>query len=624
MTIENEMERLGKILAADQGIEVECRGVSAYATPGRIVLPAIEHFAYLGDDAERMLHGLLDHEAGHAVDSDFSVVESIVKAGKPDGATDDTALDPVAKVRKGLHNDIEDGYVEGRRALLYKGCAHNLSRKNTWFWTRKDPSDPKARTVAERIAQAANPFSVVGLAITAVVRPHGGRTIGEVTEINPAVGDLLRIVAPELAEVATLYGKTRQSKHCLDITDRIITKLNKAAKESGEEMVERGTAPTDGPSEVPAAMLVDDSGARTPEEAVLVEIRNVLEKDTNDRPYMVFSHDYDVVVDWTGDAPRRGFRDEESYAGRAADALTQTFESGLRARRDRQRVAGWDEGDLAPELLGEWSTGAIASDEIYEQLIAVDDRAVAVAVMLDCSGSMRGPPATLARRTAIAMHRALATCQLAHEITGFATVYSSQVSGDRAEYPHEWLDASRAKDVHQSFERARQHLREAHARGVDVTQFARIVAQGEWRDDADATLCAPIYGVFKAFGSDDPRNLMRVVGTTANLDGEAVMWQARRLARRPEPRRVMFVLSDGEPSGSRSDVQGARYLRESVRRCVDAGIEVYGIGMQSTEVRRFYPTSWVASTMEELTDVALGALVEALTENRQERAEVRL
>jgi hypothetical protein len=589
------------------------------------VLPAIEHFSYLGHDAERMLHGLLDHEAGHACDTDFEIVERLGNAIHPEGP--EGPEDAVAKVRKGMLNAVEDGYVEGRRALIYKGCAHNFSRKNGWFWERPDPG-AEGRTVRERIASAENPFSVIALAITTVVRAHGGRSIESIEDVNPAVGGLLRLVEPELAEVGTLYGQSMQTGRCLDITDRILAKLNEEAEKRGEEMT-GGLAPPDGPPDggpgkVPVAMAEADAhGAANPEEAVLIEIRLVLSKDDDQRPYMVFSHEYDVVEDWRTESPRPGYDREETHAAEAADVLTQTFEVGLRARRDKARVAGWDEGDVAPELLAEWSTGAIPSDEIYEQMIALDDRAVAVGILLDCSGSMAGNKSLLARRTAIAMHQALAACQITHEITGFATLYDRQVSSNDSMFGrHQWIPRARLPELHALFERARAHLSEAHARGVDVTQFARIVADDAW--SPTAALCVPIYGVFKDFGSDDARNLLRVEGTTANLDGEAVMWQARRLAQRPEPRRVMFVLSDGLPSGSRSDAQGARYLRQSVERIVEAGIEVYGIGMCSPHVREYYPTSWVANSMDELTNVALTALVEALAENRQERSVVKL
>ncbi|MDQ3170815.1 MAG: hypothetical protein M3Q55_11810 [Acidobacteriota bacterium] len=603
--IEHEMERLGKILAADHGIEVACRGSLAYASRRAITLPAIEHFSYLGADAERMLHGLLDHETGHAVDTDFDVVENL------GNAIQDAPEDNRAKFRKKLLNALEDGYIEDRRALLYKGCAHNLERKNTWWWTRPDPRLPEARqTIEQLMGSDAKPLSLLLQAATLAVRSHGGQSIETLTRINPNLGALLAPVAGDLAEVGTLAGKTKQTQRCLDIADRIIEKL---ALDDDEILT-----------------ALDHMGAPSPEAAVLFEISEQLRKGDDDRPYMVFSHEYDVEQDWADASPQRGMRSEEAHVHGAADALTTVFEAGLRARRDKHRVAGWDEGEIAPELLAEWSAGGIPSDEIYEQMIALDDRAVAVGVLLDCSGSMEGSPATLARRTAIAMHRALATCQLPHEITGFATLYSPQVDGDEPTYPrHHWV-GDRASEIQQTFACARQHLMEAHARGVDVRSFARIIAtegeqeqEGAWTPER-AVLCVPIYGIFKTFGSDDPRNLMNVSGTTANLDGEAVMWQARRLALRPEPRRVMFVLSDGLPSGSRSQAQGARYLQESIKRCIDAGIEIYGIGMESTYVREFFPVSWVAHSMEELTEVALSALSDALVTGRQERTDVRL
>ena len=74
MEIEHLMLRLGRMLSADNSLRVRVRGSEASSSPGEIVLPSIEHFADLGlEDAERVLHGLVDHETGHAVDTAHAV-----------------------------------------------------------------------------------------------------------------------------------------------------------------------------------------------------------------------------------------------------------------------------------------------------------------------------------------------------------------------------------------------------------------------------------------------------------------------------------------------------------------------------------------------------------------------
>jgi cobalamin biosynthesis protein CobT len=71
-----------------------------------------------------------------------------------------------------------------------------------------------------------------------------------------------------------------------------------------------------------------------------------------------------------------------------------------------------------------------------------------------------------------------------------------------------------------------------------------------------------------------------------NVDGEAVWQVAQRIAVRKEARKIIFVLSDGEPCGGGHYLN--EHLNEVVKRLTRAGIEVYGIGIQTTAVRKFY------------------------------------
>ena len=135
-------------------------------------------------------------------------------------------------------------------------------------------------------------------------------------------------------------------------------------------------------------------------------------------------------------------------------------------------------------------------------------------------------------------------------------------------------------------------------------------------------LQVPIHAVFKNWSSSDARGLMHIEGLRNNLDGEAVLWAARRLTRRPERRHVMFVLSDGDPAGHSRWAGGGQYLKQAVKRAERAGIEVYGIGMESAAVENYYQKSWPCNSMSDLTSLALSVLTEVLISSRSERRKI--
>lgn len=728
--LDHLMQRLGRILAADQSLVVEVRGELAYATPGRVVLPAIECYQHLGPGAWTMLQALADHECGHAADTTFDWMETANKQSPALGL---------------LLNAIEDGYVEGRRGRIYAGSAINLAAKNNWFWTTARPSEGHLKglqSVPERI-KTLPLWDAFCLAVTMVVRPHGGRSIEEIETLNPVVGEMLRLVEDDLAQVATLFDQSQQTPTCFRIAKRIFDRFtvereetedadddesgededaeeeesgsegpggegssDSESEEGGEEeegaggdrdrgadgdpdrgddaggseggddvggaeesrapdssgddssdadsddsdeasdaegaegssddagepdeladedAADRGDVGAAGdeedeeePSLIPKNVLLgwDPSSAPiNPERAVLKLIQQIFSAPDNQRPYIVFDPSFDIERDFTEEDTRHLTADFDRFqneASLASAALVSVFETALKAKRERRPVPGADEGEIEPTMMIEYAVGSARADEIYQQYVQEDDESTAVAILVDCSGSMVGSKAHLARLVAIAMTEALTRCQVPNEVTGFTTVDSTTTG------LHWWTHGSGVKpkyDAH--FAHLRRIVREAHERGTDFNHFARTVLSPE--APARSVLRLPIYGVFKRFDSEDARALCWIEGLQQNLDGEAVLWQARRLATRPERRRVMFVLSDGWPAGARNDEQGARYLKESVERVISAGIEIYGIGIQSEAVCDYYPKWWVCSDLDELVELAMGALTETILASRTER-----
>jgi len=679
--LQNVMERVGRIVAADQLLKVDVRGVKAFAVKGRVVLPAIEHYDWLGEHAGRMLHGMLDHECGHASFTNFEVIERIVAEETP--------------AFKALWNALEDGMIERLKGAEYRGCAQNLEQLHDWFWERGGDGDSP---ISEVIASHPDLWTAFCLSVNTVVTPFGGHPIETIEELHTDAGRMLREVEGELAKVATSttteeifaitktiyewfqdtaeppkpepepeesddeedgHGDTRdddseeqddeedpsdcdddddaddadddsdggRARVRDDDTEEDDTEEETAGKGGGSEGEPADDADSDAKVGRSKSPIVErdlgrwtrDGTPLSPDDAVQVRVRHVFEQPRYVQPYTVFSHEFDLVRDFSAENVTTGnqFAADMREARAASESLSIAFESALRAKRDLRAVGGYDEGLVDPDLLGEFAVGSCPADQLYQQYVAEDSDDVAVSILLDCSGSMgngHGSKSHLAKLTALALHQALATCQVEHEITGFTT-YESH-------YGNQWIFGSEdfRKQAAENMDAARAALKEAQAQGTDISKFARI-----YRETTGGSLIqVPVYGVFKSFGATDARGLENVAGISHNLDGEAVLWQAGRLAKRAEKRRVMFVLSDGQPEGSIDNAQGARYLQEAVARVQASGIEIYGIGMDSAAVRTFYPEHWVCSDMQDLGRLAMTAMTDVLLRSRMERQWVRV
>ena len=88
-----------------------------------------------------------------------------------------------------------------------------------------------------------------------------------------------------------------------------------------------------------------------------------------------------------------------------------------------------------------------------------------------------------------------------------------------------------------------------------------------------------------------------------NIDGEAVLWASRRLLTHPKgaDSPVLIVFSDGEPASQPENSEIlARHLKESVAKAEKAGVAVFGIGISSDAVKKFYNNAVVVSDVSNL------------------------
>lgn len=94
-------------------------------------------------------------------------------------------------------------------------------------------------------------------------------------------------------------------------------------------------------------------------------------------------------------------------------------------------------------------------------------------------------------------------------------------------------------------------------------------------------------------------NIKSLMG--GNADGDAVLFAYKRLLKRKESRRILIVLSDGAPTdaydGGHADAN-IRYMTETID--ADPRIELWGIGLNSTTVERYYRQHLVLDKTSEI------------------------
>jgi ribosomal protein L11 len=100
-----------------------------------------------------------------------------------------------------------------------------------------------------------------------------------------------------------------------------------------------------------------------------------------------------------------------------------------------------------------------------------------------------------------------------------------------------------------------------------------------------------VYNHYKTFDqswNSCKHAIMQTGSHEHNVDGEAVEHCARRLLNRPESRKIVLSLSDGEPFSGQSHTKTEQNLIYSCEKARKNGVEVYGFGIDTFAPRRYY------------------------------------
>lgn len=288
-----------------------------------------------------------------------------------------------------------------------------------------------------------------------------------------------------------------------------------------------------------------------------------------DEPYRVYTRDYDLVL-----------RADEVLA-RLPSASPDGGSGFLKGEPD------WKQAIIAADSLLAERRRAFDADQALIQLRetaqGIEPHDIVVAILIDQSGSMKGAPIASVSATAAILSGVMAEFGAQLEILGFST------AGWRGGHPRlKWLDAGRP---------------------------AR-----------PGRLCALMHIIYKpadeAELSDESRKIMVHPDLLReNVDGEAILWARDRLAKRPEPHKLLIVISDGAPvDDSTLQCNGPSYLFRHlmlVAREIEAdpGFIIGGLGINH-DVERCYWHAQTALTLHDIPDAIMRLLCHMIAAER--------
>ncbi|UBM12726.1 cobaltochelatase CobT-related protein [Cupriavidus metallidurans] len=292
--------------------------------------------------------------------------------------------------------------------------------------------------------------------------------------------------------------------------------------------------------------------------------------------YVVFTRERDRIAPHRADFDPVAVTKMTKTVDTMAYAMQAQLEHLVAARSQSFWVGGKRNGRLNTSALHRLSVGR---DDVFRNRVVNQSRETALLLLADLSGSMGGSKVRIAMYAAYAFSMLLERLRVKNEVLGFST------------------------DGHDDERWMRMIVEEGKRHGVNFSRYEH--------------LDMPIFKGFDEPLGPEQTNAMADaaegnVGMCNNIDGESVDVALRRLAARKEARKVLIVLSDGQPQFNGDTFAGKAHLKAVIEQGTRAGIDILGIGIQSTAVAQYYPKHILIDDIKELPDRLMTKLHEVL------------
>lgn len=321
-----------------------------------------------------------------------------------------------------------------------------------------------------------------------------------------------------------------------------------------------------------------------------VIMKEVQTYDTDE--FRVFTRDLDDVVNIQ--VPDNvNLEPLEQKVAKTTGPLQKDMRRLIAARSQVKRMPGMRSGRLHAPNLHRIMAG---DDRVFTRREEAPSLDTAVSLVIDCSGSMNGTRMVLATETSFAVGSVLARLNVAFECLGFT---------DNGEDPR--ISTKEYKTAVAEADAIAKIIRH-----IPIVMPKFKTFEERWTQPVQRRFAH----VFNSRGYSGDCGFR--MGSTP--EGCGIEFAARRLLARPEQRKIMLVMTDGEPCGAvynpRSHEDYYAYGRQSeamVKSISAAGIDLVGIGIQHDGPEGYYPHHMTIQNVEEMPKQLLQLLKKFMT-----------
>ena len=627
----HEISKTSSIFGRKKSVNVVFKGDGAATDGTNIYLPSLNHNSEVTDKEASIMRGYVDHEAGHVRHTDFEALNEFGMECAKDKN----------KLLRSVHNALEDVWLERRVIEEYPGALENLSA------TTKSVNDTFLK--AYKVGAVTDKQLSDDKFISAVAMTWEGRkdypdpTSKECIDLLPKdiqerlpkwiasldgctntadVITLAKIVEKEIRDADEEKNPTPPPTNPSDEEDEDDDNdgdkpggsgsgddPDECEGETSTQDVANGDEASEGDGgSAESADSEDDVDGRKPTKRVGSDNDSVSGSSDSDMEDDVYDNfDLNEIVSKEIADNQKMSRDEtdvnnyrpyttandkwktkkttrrlkhgsaDVYDTRLTrmsgdvNVMRRKLERALMAKDNRDWDGGRDDGRLdTRRLVGAFN----GRQDVFKKKQPRAEMDTAFTILIDLSGSMSGSKVHIAEQCAMALAESVDKTGVKYEVLGFE---QSGIMTDRYVPRAEGGEYSRYRPLNMYVFKAFEE-RLFESKGA-MSSIANCVGNG-------------------------------------NPDGEALMSAYARLKARPEKRKVLMVLSDGQPAADGDYIQGHYYLYKVVREIMKAGTDVVGIGIATTAVKEYYPNHVVVSSVKDLSGVALDQLSKILLGER--------
>jgi cobalamin biosynthesis protein CobT len=582
-----ELEKVARTIGRNNDLELIFAGTQAKTDNKKIILPQLP--AELTDDQVLKLRALCDHEVGHVLYSSFDLLKDPRFQRLPNHTKDLTNLIEDIRIEKlhgddyyGVKKNLEDFtnaeapdadtdhpfgklWVEGRRYC----CGMDIDVPDT----SEELKAHWGEDLFDKISNLKSSEEAMELAIELMEdkeedmpEPPGGD--GEEGDPEGEGGEGESGEGDKEKDGEGKGGGSGDDEDDSDDSDSDKgssgdSDVNKGDDELSVDTPEGSGENSEKPWEGDQKAFKEKAkqSFKSPTDGVK-ELFEAMSEEEGDSGYLPFTTAYDRIIPLDEDSNLSGFDYLKKQLGPLNVARSKIV-SVFQAKTASRWSGGFDHGKVNPRALASVHTGR---SDVFKQKTISRAKDTAITFLLDFSGSMSGSKFECAMMAAVLFMETLQGANVKYEVLGFTT-------GDHVAY---------------------------HDRDLWDSQNPSMA--GKWgRVEALDTY------VVKDFEENYGAKIKRRVASyeraylANNCDGESVMVAYERLMKRPERRKIMFVLSDGQPASAGNNRKGNAYLKE-VTKFIEtkSPVELMGIGLLSRSVENFYSNNIVVTRQNDL------------------------